>query len=143
MEEVKNKGGRPIGAKSKYKADMPKRAYDVLAKGGLLCHVAAELNIDRSTVAAWLKDPEKKRFKEFVNLGLALSEAEHCNRLMRIAKEGRGNVTAQLRIMEWAFQWKNVSTVETLTPEKEMTAEEIERRIAALGGTSNVVNLKK
>jgi len=133
-EVTKNLGGRPKGTRTKYKNSMPARALDILAEGGLLCHVAAGLGVDRDTVSAWRRDPRKKRFQEAITKGLSLSEVVHADRLMMIARDGRGNVSAQLRIMEWGFGWKDVKTIENIDDKQKLTQEELDAKIAALAG---------
>lgn len=141
-EHRPNRGGRPFNSKSKYRADCPKKAYDILAKGGLLCDVAAGLKVDRQTIAAWRKDARKTKFTRAIEEGLQVSESFHAQVLKRLANgECRGNVAAQLRIMEFAFGWKNVTTVENVDAVKELTTAELEEKIARLQGT-NVVEFK-
>lgn len=136
-EDVKKTGGRPKGTNTKYKNSMPARALEILADGGLLCHVAAGLGVDRDTVSAWRRDPRKKRFQDAIAKGLSLSEVIHADRLMMIARDGRGNVSAQLRIMEWGFGWKDVKTIENIDDKQKMSQEELDAKIAALGGSSD------
>lgn len=139
----KSKGGRPVGGKSKYKNTFPALAFEVLKKGGLKCHVAAAFGVHHETLDIWLRDPKKSVLKDSFQRGMAISETVHADRLMKIADSGRGNVSAQLRIMEWAFKWKNVVSTEDLTPEKKLSDEELEKRIDELTGTNNVVPIKK
>jgi hypothetical protein len=143
-EEIKkNKGGRPVGGRSKYKKHFPDLAFETLKKGGLKCHVAAAFGVHHETLDIWLRDPKKPLLRDAFNRGMALSEAFHANRLMDIATSGKGNVSAQLRIMEWGFKWKNITTVEDLTVEKKMTDDDLDRRIAELTKSNNVVSIKK
>ncbi len=144
-EEIvqKSKGGRPIGGKSKYKKEFPKLAYETLKKGGLKCHVAAAFGIHHETLDIWLRDPKKGVLKDAFKSGMALSEVHHANKLMHIAETGRGNVSAQLRIMEWGFGWKNETTVKNESVEKTLSTEELDKRIAELSGTNNVVPINK
>lgn len=143
VEEVKNKGGRPVGTRTKYKKHFPQLAFETLKKGGLKCHVAAAFGIHHETLDIWLRDPKKKELKEQFDRGMALSEMFHANRLMDIATSGKGNVSAQLRIMEWGFKWKNITTVEDITVEKTMSTEDLDRRIAELSKQPNVIPIKK
>lgn len=140
---VINKGGRPKGTRSKYKSSHPAMALRILSQGGLLCHVAAGLGIDQETLRFWRKDPSKTKLQTAIKIGLAKSEVIHADRLSVIAREGKGNVSAQLRIMEWGFGWKNVQTIENQDSVKEMSMEDIDKKIAELQeSTENVVKFR-
>lgn len=138
-----NKGGRPFNSKSKYRADCPKKAYDILAKGGLLCHVAAGLKVDLRTISRWRKDHRKSKFATAIDEGLQVSEAHHADILAKLGRGViKGNVAAQLRIMEYAFGWKNIQTVENVDPIKTLSQDELDQKIANLQKDTNVLPFK-
>ena len=63
----------PVGRPTKYRDDMPQRAYDVLAAGGSIAKVAATLDVAKAQVYEWMGvHPE---FQDAIKRGLAVAES--------------------------------------------------------------------
>ena len=65
--------GNPVGRPTKYRDDMPQRAYAVLAAGKSIAKVAATLDVAKSQVYEWMKVyPD---FQDAIKRGVAVAES--------------------------------------------------------------------
>ncbi|CAL7960066.1 hypothetical protein GAMM_130012 [Gammaproteobacteria bacterium] len=82
--------GRP----TKYKNDMPQKAYDILANGGTHAAICEKLDISEETFYCWLgrgkyKDSEgvKKEFSEFIERGEIVGRAWLDKKIIKAAED--------------------------------------------------------
>lgn len=89
---------------SKYRAEFPGRAIDLMREGASLCEVAADLGISEETIHAWKRDGRHKAFTEALAAGSELSRAWWI-KLGRAAAAGR---VPGFQAAAWIFSMKNM-----------------------------------
>ena len=90
------------GPPTKYRADFPARALDLMRNGASLCEVAADLGVSFETLNKWRKDDRHAKFGKALDLGVDLAQA-WWERLGRAGAAGKVDVQPAL----WIFTMKN------------------------------------
>jgi hypothetical protein len=141
-ESIMSKIGRP----TTYHKDYPKKAYKLLCEGKTLTQVARALGTSLSQISRWRADPRRAGFKQAIEAGLQASEAYWTEIGARgIMGEIKGfNYGAWQFFMRAAFKWNDVTKIASTTEEiSTLSDKDLERKIAQLSDSTNVVNFKK
>lgn len=138
IQEVK-KMGRP----TKYRKEMAFHMFDMFKEGKSIVQVAASLGLDTDTVRNWSKDPTKPEFVEMYKLGSTIAESMAEQTLMDIASgKSKGNANAAMFLLKARYGLRDVQTIQTIEEVKTLSEEDLDKKIAALGG-DNVINFKE
>ncbi len=138
VDEVKK-----IGRPTKYRKEMAFHMFDMFKEGKSIVQVAASLGLDADTIRAWSRDPSKPEFVEMFKIGHTIAESLAEQTLMDIASgKSKGNANAAMFILKARYGLRDVQTIQNIEEVKTLSEEDLDKKIAALGG-DNVINFKE
>jgi len=89
-------------SKKKYTPEMCTRLVRLMQDGMAIVEVAADFGVNRRTIYAWEKDPNKPEFAEAISLGRTLSEAWW----VRHGRLGTIGALAKFNANSWMYTMK-------------------------------------
>lgn len=89
---------------TKYRADFPARALDLMREGASLCEVAADLGISFETLNTWRKDGKHVKFAQAIDQGATLSEVWW----IKLGRAGAAGKVPNFQAVPWIFCMKNM-----------------------------------
>lgn len=102
----------PTGRPTKYSADMPQRAIDLMSQGASLIEVAADLGVSRATLSKWQLDDSKPAFVEAIKKGVELSEAWWMREGREALRDTKFNHGLWYMNMKNRFRWRDRQEIE-------------------------------
>jgi transposase len=124
--------------KGKYTPGYCKKVVEMSKEGATPAEIAAAIGVAKKTVYNWIKDPNKKEFKEAWEIARTAAEAYHTKELQDIiSSKQKGNIIGKMYYMKCAFkeEWRetdNKQQIEITNKSEGMNDDELNQRLVQL-----------